>query len=130
MTKRFEVAIEISKQMITLCSALIIGTAALAANILSNEESRVIFTMLVFQYIFHFLSIIFGVFHIGAMANLIETAERVEYEREMGSNNRSPTFVSIFDNRLAPIFCSIQQWLFVLGVLFLVATVIADWNMR
>lgn len=127
--KRFEIAIEISKQLITLCSGLILGVSALAANILVNESSKVIFTMMVFVYVLLMLSIVFGILHIGAVANLIETAEKCEFEKNNSLGDAESKFTSMFDNPLAPIFCGLQQWLFFGGVLILVIMVVVDWNM-
>lgn len=122
--KRFEVAVEISKQLIALASAIIVGVAALSANILTHEQNKYVFGLIIFQYCMLVTSVVGGILHLGAVANLVETAEKAQFE------NKSETFVSLFDNPSAPMSCAVQQWSFFLAVIALVASVIVDWSIE
>ncbi|GAA6158497.1 hypothetical protein NBRC116589_06710 [Ruegeria sp. HU-ET01832] len=118
--KRFEVALEISKQLIAICSAMLVGIAALAGEILNNEADGRVFTALVFLYVFLSLSILAGIFHLGAVTNLAEKAERREHE------GKNKDFVSMFDGPEAPTTCMLQQMLFFFSILLLIGILVLD----
>jgi hypothetical protein len=126
--KRFDIATEISKQLITLSSAFLVGISALAGNILLNEANVVVFNMLVFLYSLLGLSIIFGILNLGAIVNALETAERRDFEKNADASMKHNGFVSVFENPVGPIFCGLQQVFFVLAIILLVATLIIDRN--
>lgn len=119
MMKRFDTTIEISKQLITISLAVMVGIAALTSNILVNESDGRVFTCLVFLYSLLAISILAGIFHLGAIVNLVETVERNEHEKKA-------EFVSTFDNPVAVISCAIQLVSFAFSVAVMVATLIVD----
>ncbi|RBI71100.1 hypothetical protein DQW77_12565 [Roseovarius sp. TE539] len=122
--KRFDVALEISKQLITLCSAMLVGVSALANSILNNEADGRVFTALVVLYIFLCCSIIAGLFHLGAITNLVEVAERTTVDASKGEEKDE--FVSLFDNKWAPISLICQQGLFLFAIISLIAALLID----
>ncbi|WP_297770857.1 hypothetical protein [uncultured Roseovarius sp.] len=122
--KRFDIALEISKQLITLCSAMLVGVSALANSILNNEADGRVFTTLVLLYIFLCCSIIAGLLHLGAITNLVEANERRAFDASRGEGKDE--FVSLFDNKAAPISLIFQQGLFLLAIIFLIAALLID----
>jgi hypothetical protein len=122
--KRFDVALEISKQLITLCSVMLVGISALANSILNNEADGRVFAALVFLYIFLCFSIIAGLLHLGAITNLVEANERRMFDSKRGEEEHE--FVSLFDNKEAPISLLFQQGLFLLAIIALIAALLID----
>jgi Na+/alanine symporter len=119
MMKRFDTAVEISKQLITISLAVLVGIAALTGNILVNESDGKVFTCLVILYSLLAISILAGIVHLGAILNLVETVERNEHEKKN-------EFVSPFDNPIAVKSCAAQQICFALSVIIMVTTLIID----
>jgi hypothetical protein len=74
--KRFDTAIEIAKQLLTICVALIGGLAAFIDKIILNDDHRFLLLLIFVSFICWLISIVFGIFHLGAVTNLIETQER------------------------------------------------------
>jgi len=126
--KRFEVAVEISKQLIAIASAVFVGIAALASEIFQNEQDWRVFTVLLFVYGILAFSILAGILHFGAVVNLIETAERSEKSQEnwIGIPDIKNKFVSVFDNKWAPIFVMLQQFCVFIAFILLICALIID----
>ena len=117
--KRFEIAVEISKQLLALSSAVFVAIAALSGSILNYENDWRVFTALVWVYILLLISIVFGILHLGAVTNLAETAER-------RASENSGNFVSLFDTKAAPITLIFQQITFLLSMIVVVVALLID----
>jgi uncharacterized membrane protein len=116
--KRFDVALEVIKQLITISSAGIFGVAAFTGSIFTNEDWWLVYLMIILVMLLLVVSICSGVLAMGAIANTIEVAEK-EHSRSQNPSrvlvfSRS-RFVSIFDNRLTALFTKIQQLTFLLA---------------
>ncbi len=119
--KRFEVVIDLSKQLISLATALIGGSIVISPWFFEFMNETVVFVSFIIALISWALSIAFGVFNIGATVNLIETQEK---------NNKSieieDKFVSVFDSTVGPSFGMLQQAFFGIGVLFFAFAFLGD----
>ncbi|MEM7069710.1 MAG: hypothetical protein AAF478_12585 [Pseudomonadota bacterium] len=106
--KRFEFSVEITKQLISVSTALIVGIAAFADSIFNNEANAWVFGLLFVLFTSNLISICAGIVHVGSIVNLVEKSEKNREE-----------FVSVFDDN-APTGCKAQQLFFVIGLFSLV----------
>lgn len=121
--KRFDVAADITKQLITISSAIFVGVAALAESILANVSDYRVFASLLFLYALSAISIIFGVLHLGIITNLIEEQEKNQVHSQ---NCQKTKFISIGRNNTARITCLMQEIFFILSIILLFATLVID----
>lgn len=113
--QRFIIAADISKQLITVSTSLIVATAAFQEKILQNGDSRIVFNFIAVFLILNFVSIVSGVFHLGAIVNGVEVAEKPRAK-----------FVSVFDNNLGSKLCLTQQLTFISSMLLFLICIFVD----
>jgi uncharacterized membrane protein len=110
--KRFDVALEVIRQLIAISSAGIFGVAAFTGSIFNNEDWWLVYLLIVLVMLLLVVSVCCGVFAMGAIANTVETAEKEEASSRRSSRISALSksrFVSIYDNQLTARFTKIQQ---------------------
>ena len=113
--KRFDYALDLNKQILTLASAFIGGAIAFYGNVFKTTPTAVVFFVFLAGIACWMLSVVSGIWGIGALANVAE-------RQEQHQANNEPKFVSLFDHTLVVKFFRWQQNFFVLGiVLFLLS---------
>ncbi|MBL4871180.1 MAG: hypothetical protein JKX72_09525 [Robiginitomaculum sp.] len=93
--KRFQVVIDLSKQLISIAVGLIGGSVALSSNIFSELNQLRVFLPFIFALLCWGISIALGVFNIGATVNQIEQQEKCDYKNNKTKKKKHLEFVSI-----------------------------------
>ena len=106
--KRFDIAAEIAKQLLTICVALIGGIAAFLDKIIVNDEQKFLLLCVFLAFLLWLSSVVVGIFHLGAITNLVE-----KQEKSLSS------FVSIFGSPSSELG-KWQQILFFIGVVLVI----------
>ncbi|WP_321829157.1 hypothetical protein [Thalassovita sp.] len=129
MTKRFDVSLEISKLLILLCSAKLVGVSALTRAILHNGGHPLVTTALVVLYTALALSIFAGILHLGAITRLVETSEHRQHVADAADAAHPWEFVSLGEGTAAQHSALAQKAMFLVAILALILALLVDRNL-
>jgi hypothetical protein len=125
--KRFDFAGEVAKQTITIASAIITVLLAFYEKFFSH--AAVVYFLVLIDLLVFALSIMFGVFSVGGIVNLVETQEYIDAARENSTGQKlSPVkrkFVRL-GGTLATKFAVWQQVLFFVALIDFIFIAIFD----
>jgi hypothetical protein len=127
--KRFEIVIDLSKQLISLTTALIGGSVVASQWLFEFLNETKVYGFFAIALLFWGLSIAAGVFNIGATINLIDNYEKSIEKNSTPFRSFKPSkkaFISVFDSNVGPTFAMLQQILFALGVISFVLAFVFD----
>ncbi len=123
--KRFDLANEVAKQLITIASAIITVLVAFYEKFFSHEDW--IFILVFVVLLIFILSILIGVLSIGGLTTLVESQEHNEWLRTNPPPTGTPhAEFSQLDGSSAQRLARWQQILFSSGLLLFIVVSIAD----
>jgi len=115
--KRFDFAADVSKQLITICAAIITVLITFYDKFLSH--GAITFVAVVITLILFIVSIACGIFALGGLVNLVERQERA------APPPPPPPFVALAGSS-AQFYAQLQQLTFALALVLFVAVAFVD----
>ena len=120
--KRFDFAAEVSKQLITISSAIITVVVAFYEKFFSHVSITFVFVFIVL--LVFIASIIFGVFALGAIVSMVERQERADINAADAAT-KEQSFVKMADSSAAT--CAAwQQSLFAIALVLFAMVAMCD----